>query len=100
MATGKSKRKGGKAAKSKKQIKRAPRRAQNSTAAAPAPAAAPVATAQAAPEPTASVPVIVPSVTVAMVAKGAERIPVVLRGQAHLDELRAEHGADNIEVQS
>lgn len=44
--------------------------------------------------------VIEPGVTVALVSKGNEKLPVQLRDKAHLDELIATHGAGSVEVQS
>lgn len=38
--------------------------------------------------------------TVAIVSKGAERIPVQLKDDAHLEQLRQAHGAASVEVQS
>lgn len=42
---------------------------------------------------------IVAGKTVAIVSRGAERIPVQLKDEAHLAELREKHGADCVEVQ-
>lgn len=44
--------------------------------------------------------VIEPGKTVAIVAKGNEKLPVQLRDKAHLEELIATHGAGSVEVQS
>jgi hypothetical protein len=42
--------------------------------------------------------VIAPGKTVALVTKGADKIPVQLRDEAHLEELQREHGATAVEV--
>jgi hypothetical protein len=38
--------------------------------------------------------------TVALVLKGDDRIPVQLKNEAHLDQLKHDHGAGNVQVQT
>lgn len=38
--------------------------------------------------------------TVALVGKACDRIPVQLKDEAHLEQLRKQHGEANVEVQS
>jgi hypothetical protein len=44
-------------------------------------------------------PRVEPGRTIALVGKGGDRIPVQLRDEGHLEQLRREHGVDNVEVQ-